>query len=94
MAQLNDYDVMAVKVQDEFVWQSTTTQVTFFSCSRASWTSCAIAPSRSDRAKGVEHRRMAKEEVHLLEIEPTGTPNACDKRTAGPRKTAERYGCS
>jgi hypothetical protein len=38
--------------------------------------------------KGVEHRPVAKEEVHLLLIEPTGTPNTGDVRTAAPRKTA------
>jgi mannose-6-phosphate isomerase-like protein (cupin superfamily) len=38
--------------------------------------------------KGVEHRPVAKEEVHLLLIEPTGTPNTGDKKTAAPRKPA------
>ena len=38
--------------------------------------------------KGVEHRPVANEEVHMLLIEPTGTPNTGDKRTAAPRKTA------
>ena len=38
--------------------------------------------------KGVEHRPVAREEVHLLLIEPTGTPNTGDSGTAAPRKTA------
>jgi mannose-6-phosphate isomerase-like protein (cupin superfamily) len=38
--------------------------------------------------KGVEHRPVAAEEVHLLLIEPTGTPNTGDAKTAAPRKTA------
>jgi mannose-6-phosphate isomerase-like protein (cupin superfamily) len=38
--------------------------------------------------KGVEHRPVAKDEVHLLLIEPTGTPNTGDVETAAPRKTA------
>jgi mannose-6-phosphate isomerase-like protein (cupin superfamily) len=38
--------------------------------------------------KGVEHRPVAKEEVHLLLIEPTGTPNTGDPSTAAPHKTA------
>ncbi|MFL4987659.1 MAG: hypothetical protein ACJ8C0_04805, partial [Microvirga sp.] len=38
--------------------------------------------------KGVEHRPVAKEEVHLLLIEPTGTPNTGDVKTAAARKTA------
>jgi mannose-6-phosphate isomerase-like protein (cupin superfamily) len=37
--------------------------------------------------KGVQHRPVAREEVHLLLIEPTGTPNTGDTRTAAPRKT-------
>ncbi|WP_027527892.1 cupin domain-containing protein [Bradyrhizobium sp. Ec3.3] len=38
--------------------------------------------------KGVEHRPVAREEVHLLLMEPTGTPNTGDKATAAPRKLA------
>ena len=38
--------------------------------------------------KGVEHRPVAREEAHLLLIEPTGTPNTGDARTAAPRKMA------
>ena len=38
--------------------------------------------------KGVEHRPVAREEVHLLLIEPTGTPNTGDSRTAAPRRLA------
>ena len=38
--------------------------------------------------KGVEHRPVAREEVHLLLIEPTGTPNTGNAATAAPRRTA------
>ena len=38
--------------------------------------------------KGVEHCPVAREEVHLLLIEPTGTPNTGDAATAAPRRTA------
>ena len=37
---------------------------------------------------GVEHRPVAQEEVHMLLIKPSGTPNTGEKRTAAPRKTA------
>ena len=41
----NGHDVMVVKVQGEFVWQSTTTPTISSSCSRAcSTSSCATAP--------------------------------------------------
>jgi mannose-6-phosphate isomerase-like protein (cupin superfamily) len=35
--------------------------------------------------KGVEHKPVARDEVHILLIEPTGTPNSGDKATAAPR---------
>ena len=35
--------------------------------------------------RGVEHCPMAGEEVHLLLIEPTGTPNTGDPKTAAAR---------
>jgi mannose-6-phosphate isomerase-like protein (cupin superfamily) len=38
--------------------------------------------------KGVEHRPVAREEVHILLIEPTGTPNTGDAQTAAPRRLA------
>ena len=36
-------------------------------------------------SKGVEHRPVAYGEVHILLIEPTGTPNSGDEATAAPR---------
>ena len=35
--------------------------------------------------KGVEHRTSAKEETHMLLIEPAGTPNTGDTETAAER---------
>jgi mannose-6-phosphate isomerase-like protein (cupin superfamily) len=35
--------------------------------------------------RGVEHRPVAREEVHILLIEPTGTPNTGDAATAAAR---------
>jgi mannose-6-phosphate isomerase-like protein (cupin superfamily) len=35
--------------------------------------------------KGVEHRPVARGEVHIPLIEPTGTPNTRDMATAAPR---------
>jgi mannose-6-phosphate isomerase-like protein (cupin superfamily) len=35
--------------------------------------------------RGVEHRPVARGEVHILLIEPTGTPNTGDEATAAPR---------
>ena len=36
--------------------------------------------------KGVEHRPVADEEVHILLIEPTGTPNTGDASDSGTAK--------
>jgi len=36
--------------------------------------------------RGVEHCPVAEDEVHLLLIEPTGTPNTGDPATAQPRR--------
>jgi len=36
--------------------------------------------------KGVEQRPVAKEEVHILLIEPAGTPNTGDPVTAAARR--------
>ena len=36
--------------------------------------------------KGVEHRPVAQEEVHMLLIEPAGTPNTGIQTTAAPRR--------
>ena len=38
--------------------------------------------------KGVEHRPVAREEVHVLLIEPSDTPNTGDRATAEPRRLA------
>ena len=37
--------------------------------------------------RGVEHRPVARDEVHLLLIEPTGTPTTGYASTAAPRQT-------
>ncbi len=94
IAQLNDSDVMLVKVKGEFVWHKHDDTDDFFLVLKG-----ILDIQMRDRTvtlgpgemyivpKGVEHCPVAKEEVHLLLIEPTGTPNTGDKNTAAPRKT-------
>ena len=36
--------------------------------------------------RGVEHRPVATEEVHLLLVEPSGTPHTGDPAAAAPRR--------
>jgi mannose-6-phosphate isomerase-like protein (cupin superfamily) len=95
VAQLNNYDVMVVKVRDEFVWHKHDDTDDFFLVLKG-----ILDIQLRDRiitlgpgemfivSKGVEHRPVAREEVHLLLIEPAGTPNTGDAKTAAPRKTA------
>ena len=95
IAQFNNNDVMVVKVKGEFVWHKHDDTDDFFLVLKG-----ALDIQLRDRTitlgpgqmyivpKGVEHRPVAKEEVHLLLIEPTGTPNTGDVATAAPRKKA------
>jgi mannose-6-phosphate isomerase-like protein (cupin superfamily) len=93
VAQLNENDVMVVKVQGEFIWHKHDDTDDFFLVLQGH-----LAIEMRDRTvhlgpgelfvvpKGVEHRPVAKEEVHLLLIEPTGTPNTGDPATAAVRR--------
>lgn len=92
IAQLNDYDVMVVKVQGEFVWHKHDETDDFFLVIQG-----RLVIRLRDREvvlnpgelfvvpRGVEHQPYAEEEVHLLLIEPTGTPNTGDRATAASR---------
>jgi len=93
VAQFNACDVMVVKVQGEFVWHKHDDTDDFFLVLKG-----VLDIELRDRTvtlkqgqmyvvpKGVEHRPVAREEAHLLLIEPTGTPNTGDAATAAPRK--------
>jgi mannose-6-phosphate isomerase-like protein (cupin superfamily) len=95
VAQLNNYDVMVVKVRNEFVWHRHDDTDDFFLVLKGTldielrYRSITLGPGEMYIVpKGVEHRPVAREEVHLLLIEPTGTPNTGDQKTAAPRKLA------
>ena len=93
VARFNGHDVMVVKVQGEFVWHSHPETDDFFLVLKGNLTiqlrdgdvhlgpgDLYIVP------KGVEHRPVASEEVHLLLIERAGTPNTGDPATAAPKE--------
>jgi mannose-6-phosphate isomerase-like protein (cupin superfamily) len=94
VGQLNDYDLMVVKVQGEFVWHKHDDTDDFFMV-----LSGRLVIRLRDREvtlepgevfvvpRGVEHQPFAEHEAHILLIEPTGTPNTGDPKTAAPRKT-------
>jgi mannose-6-phosphate isomerase-like protein (cupin superfamily) len=95
VAQFNDCDVMVVKVQGEFVWHKHDDTDDFFLVLKGTLDiqlrdrTVTVGPGQMYIVpKGVEDRPVAKHEVHLLLIEPTGTPNTGDVKTAAPRKTA------
>ena len=95
VAQLNDYDVMVVKVKGAFVWHKHDETDDFFLVLKGKLDiqlrdrTVTLGPGELFIVpKGVEHCPVAREEVHLLLIEPTGTPNTGDAATAAPRKLA------
>jgi mannose-6-phosphate isomerase-like protein (cupin superfamily) len=95
ITQFNNCDVMVVKVKGEFVWHSHADTDDFFLVLKGALDielrdrTISLGPGQMYVVpKGVEHRPVAKEEVHLLLIEPTGTPNTGDPETAAPRKIA------
>lgn len=95
VAQLNEHDVMVVKVKGEFVWHRHDETDDFFLVLKGTLDielrdrKVTLGPGELFVVpKGVEHRPVAREEVHLLLIEPTGTPNTGDRRTAAPRRLA------
>ncbi|GAB4218517.1 MAG: hypothetical protein OHK0012_27990 [Synechococcales cyanobacterium] len=84
---------MVVKAQGEFVWHTHDTTDDFFLVLKGRLT---IRMREGDVSlgvgelfvvpKGVEHCPVAEEEVHLLLIEPIGTPNTGNETTAEPRR--------
>ena len=92
VGQFNGHDLMVVKVKGAFVWHRHEDTDDFFLVLKG-----RIRIELRDGAvelgpgelfvvpKGVEHRPVADEEAHILLIEPTGTPNTGDTKTAAPR---------
>jgi mannose-6-phosphate isomerase-like protein (cupin superfamily) len=95
IAQLNNFDVMVVKAKGEFVWHKHEETDDFFLVLKGTLEiqmrdrTVTLGPGEMFVVpRGVEHCPKAREEVHVLLIEPTGTPNTGDTKTAAPRKTA------
>lgn len=93
IGQFNGHDLMVVKALGEFVWHKHDDTDDFFLVLKGRLVielrngSVPLGPSELFLvAKGVEHRPVAKEEVHLLRIEPSGTPNTGDAATAAARR--------
>jgi mannose-6-phosphate isomerase-like protein (cupin superfamily) len=93
VAQLNDHDVMVVKVQGEFVWHKHDDTDDFFLVLdgelqvRLRDRTVVLGPGELFVVpRGVEHQPYAESEASVLLIEPTGTPNTGDPATAAPRQ--------
>jgi mannose-6-phosphate isomerase-like protein (cupin superfamily) len=90
----NGHDIMVVKCKGEFVWHSHPDTDDFFFVLKGHLTiqfrdgEVRLGPGDLYVVpRGVEHRPVADEEVHLLLIEPAGTPNTGDEATAAEKVT-------
>lgn len=93
VSTFNGHDVMVVKAQGEFNWHSHPDADDFFLVLKGNLTiklrdkhvhlgpgDLYVVP------KGVEHCPVARDEVHVLLIEPAGTPNTGDESTAATKE--------
>ena len=90
---MNDYKLLVVKVDGEFVWHKHDDTDDFFLVLKGTLVielrdrNVMVGPGELFIVpRGVEHRPVAVEEVHILLIEPRGTPNTGDIATAQPRR--------
>src|SRR4051794_12354350 len=93
VAQLNDNDIMVVKVKGEFVWHEHADTDDFFLVLKGRLVIQMAEGDVTLRAgeivvvpKGIQHCPRADEETHLLLIEPSGTPNTGNAATAAQRR--------
>jgi mannose-6-phosphate isomerase-like protein (cupin superfamily) len=93
VGEFNGHDLMVVKVKGEFTWHKHEDTDDFFLVLRGRLTmrlrdgDVSIGPGELFVVpKGVEHCPVAEDEVHMLLIERTGTPNSGDPATAAPRR--------
>jgi mannose-6-phosphate isomerase-like protein (cupin superfamily) len=89
VGRYNDNDLMVVKVKGEFVWHTHPDTDDFFMVLHGNLTiklrdrDVKLSPGEIFVVpRGVEHCPVAEEECHLLLIEPHGTPNTGDEKTA------------
>jgi mannose-6-phosphate isomerase-like protein (cupin superfamily) len=93
VALFNGHDVMVAKVDGEFVWHKHDNTDDFFLVLEGELDielrdrTVTLRPGELFVVpKNVEHRPVARKgEVHILLIEPSGTPNTGNPATAAPR---------
>ena len=93
IGQFNGHDIMVAKAKGEFVWHSHPDTDDFFLVLAGRLTiemrdgNVSLGPGDLYIVpRGVEHRPVAAEEVHMLLIERAGTPNTGDPATAAERR--------
>jgi mannose-6-phosphate isomerase-like protein (cupin superfamily) len=92
VATYNNNDIMVAKLEGPFHWHKHDETDDFFFVLKGTLDielrdrTVALRPGEVFVVPtGIEHRPVARGEVHILLIEPTGTPNKGDKSTAAPR---------
>jgi mannose-6-phosphate isomerase-like protein (cupin superfamily) len=92
VARFNGHELMVVKAKGEFVWHAHPDTDDFFLVLEGRLRielrdgDVTLGPGELFVVpRGVEHRPVAEEEVHLLLIEPGGTPNTGDAATAATK---------
>lgn len=85
IAQMNDYHIKLVKVQGDFVWHShPETDEVFLALSgelRIDFRDGHVTLHAGELfvvPRGLEHKPYAKDECHLMLVEPAGTVNTGD----------------
>lgn len=93
VSEFNGHDIMVVKVKGEFNWHSHADTDDFFHVLKGYLKielrdqTIHLGPGELFVVpKGVEHKPVADEEVELLLIEPSGTPNTGDINTAAQKE--------
>ena len=93
VGSFNGHDVMLAKLKGPFVWHAHPDTDDFFLVLKGRLTiqlrdgEVQLGPGELYVVpKGVEHRPVADEEVHILLIEPAGTPNTGDPATAAVKQ--------
>jgi len=92
VASFNEFDVMVVKAKGEFVWHHHDETDDFFLVIQGRLLinmpnqDVILGPGELFVVpKGVKHRPVAEEEVHLLLIEPRDLPNTGNDATAAQK---------
>ncbi|MGE5731934.1 MAG: cupin domain-containing protein [Gemmatimonas sp.] len=93
VGEFNGHDLMVAKLKGDFIWHKHDDTDDLFLVIKGNLRielrdgSVSLGPGELFVVpKGVEHRPIAEQEVHVLLVERTGTPNSGDPTTAAPRR--------